>query len=606
MSGRITPSTFGRTTPSLFNGRVTPSMPNGRVTPARGAGRVTPSTSFGFTTPSARVPSKPSIPPPENAPSSTAMNKITAGSRASKYIGMTAQQLSARGSKSPVITAPASPSSQSSGFRGSPRSLGSPSPSRSELASPSSGTGATPKAVTRLPGLGTPKRFGSGRPSQVTPKPRIPSAVAMPPPPSPPSGGSNRSLSISEKPLTPTYSTASNDTAVEEESLGSLPSIQQNSRALHDKIQGLLKSKGTSDIYVSSDALHPSFGDDAPRPRSVAHVDYEKIRNLEEENAQLQIALSELSTKQDLRASMPGEFESLKDERDQALLRIQDLEGQLKASERSLNERLSKVSNLERSIQSSATELESVRADRDARLRDLETKLEDNEHLVSRLKEAIEVKSNEAGQNEGVIQAKNAEIGLLEGRVKKANSELEDVRRDLISQVEELRRAGQETIALYEERLSTSEMKRYELEDRVQELEELSKKRTSVGHTSLDDSVDGVSKIDNEMLRDQVSHLQKKIQDLEDQLEDTRANAEREEAALRSRVQRYKESEASLRSETTEIRKEVESLTKSEAVARAKAEEAEEALRENTFALENARAEIESLRAEVAVSDSTL
>lgn len=250
--------------------------------------------------------------------------------------------------------------------------------------------------------------------------------------------------------------------------------------------------------------------------------------------------------------------------------------------------------------------MESVRADRDARLRDLETKLEDNEHLVSRLKEAIEVKSNEAGQNEGVIQAKNAELGLLEGRVKKANSELEDVRRDLISQVEELRRAGQETIALYEERLSTSEMKRYELEDRVQELEELLKKRTQVGHTSLDDSVDGVSKIDNEMLRDQVSHLQKKIQDLEDQLEDTRANAEREEAALRSRVQRYKESEASLRSETTEIRKEVESLTKSEAGARAKAEEAEEALRENTFALENARAEIESLRAEVAVSDSTL
>lgn len=461
--------------------------------------------------------------------------------------------------------------------------------------------------MTHLPGLGTPKRFGTGRPSQVTPKPRIPSAVAMPPPPSPPSGGSNRSLSISDKPLTPTYSTASNDTAVEEESLGSLPSIQQNSRALHDKIQSLLKSKGTSDTYMSSDALNPSFGDDAPRPRSEAHVDYERIQNLEEENAQLQIALSELSTKQDLRASMPtGEFESLKDERDQALLRIQVLEGQLKASERSLNDRLSKISNLERSIQSSATELESVRADRDARLRDLETKLEDNEHLVSRLKEAIEVKSNEAGQNEGVIQAKNAELGLLEGRVKKANSELEDVRRDLISQVEELRRAGQETIALYEERLSTSEMKRYELEDRVQELEELLKKRTQVGHTSLDDSVDGVSKIDNEMLRDQVSHLQKKIQDLEDQLEDTRANAEREEAALRSRVQRYKESEASLRSETTEIRKEVESLTKSEAGARAKAEEAEEALRENTFALENARAEIESLRAEVAVSDSTL
>ena len=114
--------------------------------------------------------------------------------------------------------------------------------------------------------------------------------------------------------------------------------------------------------------------------------------------------------------------------------------------------------------------------------------------------------------------------------------------------------------------------------------------------------MDGVFKIDNEMLRDQVVHFQKKIQDLEDQLEDSRVNADREENAMRSRIQKYKDNEAGLRLEAADIKKEAEQSTKSEALARAKAEEAEEALRENTFALENARAEIEGLRAEIAVS----
>ena len=99
--------------------------------------------------------------------------------------------------------------------------------------------------------------------------------------------------------------------------------------------------------------------------------------------------------------------------------------------------------------------------------------------------------------------------------------------------------------------------------------------------------MDGVFKIDNEMLRDQVVHFQKKIQDLEDQLEDSRVNADREENAMRSRIQKYKDNEAGLRLEAADIKKEAEQSTKSEALARAKAEEAEEALRDTTFALEN-------------------
>lgn len=107
--------------------------------------------------------------------------------------------------------------------------------------------------------------------------------------------------------------------------------------------------------------------------------------------------------------------------------------------------------------------------------------------------------------------------------------------------------------------------------------------------------------IDNETLREQVQHLQKKLSMMEDTLEDARAVAEREETAVRERIKRFKEKEDSMRNELTEGRKAVEQVTKAEALAKNRIEEVEEALRESTLALENARAEIEILRTDAAV-----
>jgi chromosome segregation ATPase len=113
------------------------------------------------------------------------------------------------------------------------------------------------------------------------------------------------------------------------------------------------------------------------------------------------------------------------------------------------------------------------------------------------------------------------------------------------------------------------------------------------------------AEIDNETLRDQVQHLQKQIQSLEDMLEDVQVASEREEAVVRERIKRYKEKEEAMKKELSAGRKEVEQMLKSEATARGRVEENEEALRESTLALENARAEIEVLRSELAVSKSS-
>lgn len=590
------PSSVASSRASL-SGRITPSqvVSGGRVTPAHSNGRVTPSSRIAKTGPRQSSQTFPST------PSDTAMSKITAGSRASKYVGVTAKQLSARGPKTAVSPNP------------TPIGLGSPtripsSPVRPELSLPVSNS--TPKLGARLTGLGTPKSFGSGRPSlTATPKARIPSSVAMPPPPSPPNSQSGGSISLNDKPATPTFSIASNDTAVDEEGIESLSSIQQNSRALQDKIQNLLSGKGSITSFTQplsspqNDVFEDNaFGFETLRSDSSLQIMQEKLDFIERENVQLK---SELEESRHSSTSM-DELKTVVAEKDQILSRLQESETQIKTLERALSERNTKIESLERSLQTSAGALESVRIEGEARAKDLQAKLDDTQSLITSLKEAIEVKANEAGENEGVIQAKNAEINLLEGRLRKADVDLEEIRRDLTNQIDELRHAGQETIALYEERLGAAETKRYQLEDLIDRLEEQLKKRNTVqagGAEGVKESIEA-TRIDNEMLREQVNHLQKKISGLEEALEEARINAEREEATVRTRVQRFKDNETSLRNELTEVQNEIEKLAKSESLARAKAEEAEEALRENTLALENARAEIEGLRSDIDILEN--
>ena len=93
---------------------------------------------------------------------------------------------------------------------------------------------------------------------------------------------------------------------------------------------------------------------------------------------------------------------------------------------------------------------------------------------------------------------------------------------------------------------------------------------------------------------------------MEDMLEDAHVSSQREEAALKEKIQRLKEKDEGMRKELGEGHREVERMAKAEVKARNRVEEIEEALRESTVALENARAEVESLRAELAVSSKHL
>jgi chromosome segregation ATPase len=152
--------------------------------------------------------------------------------------------------------------------------------------------------------------------------------------------------------------------------------------------------------------------------------------------------------------------------------------------------------------------------------------------------------------------------------------------------------------------LSGAKSEQYELEQRIATLE--SRLRTASNDAGIQEQVvqrttTSAAQIDNETLRDQVQHLQKKSAKLEEQLEDARVALERDVSTYQEKIGRIRMEEEQRKRDLLSKSREVEHLLKSEARARDRVEEIEEALRESTVALENARGEVESLRAELAV-----
>ncbi|KZT11066.1 uncharacterized protein LAESUDRAFT_693618 [Laetiporus sulphureus 93-53] len=575
----------GRKTPSvsLSNGRITPSISNGRGTPAASTGRRTPairpiSTRSGSAG-SARMMKMTT--PTKTAPPHAA---ITPGSRASKYVGMTAKQLGSRVSAA-ARSGNSSPS-RSTGF--------SPTQRPGHVSSPTSPF-ATPKPPSRTSiGIGMPSPTSARqRTSLSTPRARVLSSVALPPPASLSSTSlMARSISMTE---------ANGD-------VGLLSDLQQSGKALQDQIAELMSGKvppnprPESSASTSSSSVFPTSISNAFELQNQVEILQSRLDAMEDENKRLRTATEKFEAAEQETASR---IERISADQKQGAARVVELEAQARNNERTLSERDTTIESLERAAKQTTADIDKIKSEFEARVRDVQSKLDDKEALVTNLKELLEEKEGLQTENDAVVRAKDAEITLLEARVQKAYVELEEERKELGGQVDELRNAGQETIALYEERLSTADSQRYELEDLVASLQEQlrAQDRPPSPTTAHGQAITAVE-IDNEALREQVQHLQKRIAALEDQLEDAHATLEKEEAAAHERMVQFTDREDGLHKELAAAKEETQQVIRSEKTARQRIEELDEALRESKVALENARAEIEGLRSEIADLES--
>lgn len=340
---------------------------------------------------------------------------------------MTAKQLNSRepatGSASPSRLIP-SPTRASLGFGSPTRSLNSPY--------------NTPKPSGRSSNVGVgmlSTTSSRSYPSLNTPRARIPSAIAMPPPASPIGRSNSRSISLNDGPL--------KDNGADPEN--SLSELEMNGKALQEKISMLMGSKST-----------PSPAKRTSRPSSVssvhsssytaelqAHIDrlQSRLDSLDYENKRLRDESANLNDGELSEAKSC--IETLQAQREETMERISELETQVKTTERSVNERNSRIESLERQLSQSVADSERQKAEADSRLRDLQAKLGDGESMVKNLKEAIAAKEGLENQSDSVLKAKNAEITLLESRLQKVSADWDQDKKELGAQVDELRQAGQ-------------------------------------------------------------------------------------------------------------------------------------------------------------------
>ncbi|KAK0199385.1 hypothetical protein DFS33DRAFT_1268680 [Desarmillaria ectypa] len=507
----------GRATP----GRITPGV-NGRVTASISNGRVTPSTSY------TRKPAVPTIASVPRLPrKSLSTVTPTPGTRASKYAGITATQLRSSPQKIP------SPSTVG---------LGSPSGIARSVSSPNrsiSNVGGTPSLL-----------FATPKPSS---KRRVPSGVAMPPPPSPiRSGSPTRSISVG--------SSASPSVSVDLDARG---------RDIQARIAEIAGG-GTGKAPSSPSPRRSKASSPAIRPESSISMRSDgRMEALIDDNERLRADVERL--KADM-AELETEKIARDDEKEKLKLEVERAKG-LKEEEEKRREE----------VESKREELETRREELAKRVLELEGEIREKDA-------AGDVRMKALADLESKFKEGDAEVGKL----KKAILALEEERYDLMSQVGELREAGQETIALYEERLRATDVQKYEMQDRLAELEA---RVPAVAPPTI--TLSAGQEIDNETLRDQVRHLQKKIASLEDMVEDGRVAAEREEGAWMERMKKVKEEKEAMRRELGEGKREAERARTSEDEERGRRGEVEEALRESMTALEEARAELEGLRSEL-------
>ncbi|KAG8956234.1 hypothetical protein FRC04_004311 [Tulasnella sp. 424] len=588
-----------RASASVASGRITPS---GRVTPSSGRGRAAPVTPVARKSISSAKTPVPAMPTP--------------GSRASKYVGMTAKQLtSAKGlSESPTrpnlsATTPRAPK------------LNGLTPARARI---SVGT-ATPSK--KLPAFAVP---GTTPSHPTMPPPRDPVSPTRRPlmPPSSPIRQTRDKL------LTPTLSQTSTDTYVDGETQRSdsrngfdMKSFEAKNRAIQDQISRLMdgKKSPSSPAAVSSPTMATSSsfpGSGSSTTVQLLQLQMERLKSqvesLEKENSLLQSAVaSQPTVEQTDNTALQNELSDalkqvqvVKEERDTALSQLSTARNETASAQRIVEDKQAKIDSLSQSNSSLTTQVNGLQdsaREAETKVKDLTAIVDEKESLIKTLKEAVEAKAGKEDEAAAAIKAKDVEIGLLESRIKRAAADFEDERKDLFNQVDELRTAGQETIALYEERIAQYEDRRYVMEDMIQDLETKLQRYVErpPSPATLARHANAATQIENETLKEQVNHLQHKLSTLEDQLEDMRMMSEKDEQAVNSRITRFRETESTLRAELETLRKEGEQLVKAESAARLKVAEVEEAFRENDAALENARAEIETLRTELSNLEGT-
>lgn len=273
-----------------------------------------------------------------------------------------------------------------------------------------------------------------------------------------------------DKLLTPTLSQTSTDTYVDGETQRSdsrngfdMKSFEAKNRAIQDQISRLMdgKKSPSSPAAVSSPTMatsssFPSSGSSTTVQLLQLQMERLKsqVESLEKENSLLQSAVaSQPTVEQTDNTALQNELSDalkqvqvVKEERDTALSQLSTARNETASAQRIVEDKQAKIDSLSQSNTSLTTQVNGLQdsaREAETKTKDLTAIVDEKESLIKTLKEAVEAKAGKEDEAAAAIKAKDVEIGLLESRIKRAAADFDDERKDLLTQVDELRTAGQ-------------------------------------------------------------------------------------------------------------------------------------------------------------------
>ncbi|KAK4054323.1 hypothetical protein OIO90_003556 [Microbotryomycetes sp. JL221] len=565
-------------------------------------------------------------------------SKITAGSRASKYLSMTASDLAANKKRNNHLTA-------SSPTKPTPRRSISP-----DKASASSSM-VTPKANRSRPSFGgptlpTPSRRTSLAPGGIataTPRAGLSSSVKRPTssmkqrgdvPPVPHNTTTfNRSVTPSSgrrtpsTPGPPSFATAHRRTSL----------------APTNGTHHLLDTSTTSNTTTSRPTT-PSFRSSSRQSFNSSISKHSNMTNSFRSISRASITSSNFEPEElDQPQQNQQQQEELQSQLKQVLQREQETKNLLQASEkigRELEQQLSDKDELIKILKqenvkqlNEQIKFENNKVDEMTQQQEQQLQQEENSKRLIQLSEELEQSNLNQTQlktklerlrkeNETKTKAKDAENESLRERIEIALKQGQDERIELENQLIQLRKAGQSLCETYEEKISEIENSKFEALNQIQLLEkELSLIQNSTTFSNQQEKTDlsaidlsasqmettsAADVINAENVKADNDHLKLKLNNLEEQLEQTKMSLESEiEQTLQIKI-KSEEVESNLRKEINVLKQNIDDLKMNENKLNSKIEELEEALLDSQVRLEEERAELESFRTDTNEKGNTI
>jgi len=213
---------------------------------------------------------------------------------------------------------------------------------------------------------------------------------------------------------------------------------ESHGKALEERIAIFTSGKSTPSV-PSRSASATSFRSNATDEQNLIDQLQSRIGALEYDNERLR---SVNNTPGD-NNSDDTQLQSVRQERDEAVRRIAQIEAELSASESALEAQRTHSSSQEQEYQRVSIELEVLQLSKDSRFEEMQKKADDDATLIKTLQDAVNQQATTTQQQETLSKTREAEMAVLERRLEKAYTELQNEKSELGTQIEELRIAGQ-------------------------------------------------------------------------------------------------------------------------------------------------------------------